>query len=62
MDVIIGIDLGTTRSVIAHDAGDGAPVVISAEDGGPYTPSVVHFDGGRWEVGAGAAQIGRAHV
>ena len=55
MDVIIGIDLGTTRCVIAHDAGDGAPVVISAEDGSSYTPSVVHFDGERWEVGAGAA-------
>lgn len=52
MDVIIGIDLGTTRCVIAHDAGDGAPVVISAEDGSSYTPSVVHFDGERWEVGA----------
>ena len=54
MDVIIGIDLGTTRCVVAHDAGDGAPVVIDAEDGSPYTPSVVHFDEGRWEVGAGA--------
>ena len=55
MDVIIGIDLGTTRCVIAHDTGDGAPVVIDAEDGSPYTPAVVHFDGERWEVGAGAA-------
>ena len=55
MDVVVGIDLGTTRCVVAHDTGGGAPVIIDAEGDGPWTPSVVHFDGGRWEVGAEAA-------
>jgi 2-hexadecenal reductase len=55
MDVVVGIDLGTTRCVVAHDTGGGTPVIIDAEGDGPWTPSVVHFDGGRWEVGAEAA-------
>ena len=55
MDVVVGIDLGTTRCVVAHDTGGGAPVIIDVEGDGPWTPSVVHFDGGRWEVGAEAA-------
>ncbi len=43
---VVGIDLGTTNSLIAHVA-DAAPEVISG-DGGPLVPSVVHYaaDGG----------------
>jgi molecular chaperone HscA len=43
---VVGIDLGTTNSLVAYVA-DAAPEVISG-DGGPLVPSVVHYaaDGG----------------
>ncbi|GIU82033.1 MAG: molecular chaperone DnaK [Acidobacteria bacterium] len=48
MSKIIGIDLGTTNSVVAVMEG-GEPVVIPNEEGSRITPSVVAFtkDGGR---------------
>src|ERR1041385_2236141 len=47
-DKVIGIDLGTTNSVVAVMEG-GDPVVIPNAEGGRRTPSVVGFtkDGGR---------------
>jgi molecular chaperone DnaK len=42
MAKIIGIDLGTTNSVVAIMEGDN-PVVIANEEGGRTTPSVVAF-------------------
>jgi molecular chaperone DnaK len=42
MPKIIGIDLGTTNSVVAIMEGDN-PTVISNEEGGRTTPSVVGF-------------------
>src|SRR5258708_16578885 len=42
MSKIIGIDLGTTNSVVAVMEG-GSPVVISNQEGGRTTPSVVGF-------------------
>ena len=38
---VVGIDLGTTNSLVAHVA-DASPVVISGE-GGPLVPSVVNY-------------------
>ncbi len=38
---VVGIDLGTTNSLVAHVA-DTAPEVIAGE-GGPLVPSVVHY-------------------
>jgi molecular chaperone DnaK len=49
---IIGIDLGTTNSVVSVMEG-GQPVVITNEEGGRTTPSVVAFtDDGERPVGA----------
>lgn len=49
----IGIDLGTTHSVVAH-VRDGHPVAITTCDGGPLLPSVVHY-GAHGEVIVGRA-------
>jgi molecular chaperone HscA len=38
----IGIDLGTTHSVVAH-VRDGRPLAVTTCDGGPLLPSVVHY-------------------
>ena len=51
MSKIIGIDLGTTNSVVAVMEG-GQPVVIPNQEGGRTTPSVVGFaKGGERLVG-----------
>ena len=47
-DRVVGIDLGTTNSLVAFMQGD-APVIIPGEDGDRLVPSVVAFD----EDGAG---------
>ncbi|MBC7852228.1 MAG: Hsp70 family protein, partial [Pirellulaceae bacterium] len=54
MDVIIGIDLGTTNSEVAIIR-DGQPVVLPGQDGNPILPSVVGLDSaGRLLVGQAA--------
>ena len=40
---VVGIDLGTTNSLVAYMQGD-TPQVIPGEDGAPIVPSVVAFD------------------
>ena len=42
-DHIVGIDLGTTNSLVASMQGDN-PVVIPGDDGANLVPSVVAFD------------------
>jgi molecular chaperone DnaK len=57
MSLIVGIDLGTTNSLIgAMDA--GFPVLIADADGERLTPSVVHFPAeGEPSVGRAAARM-----
>lgn len=54
MAEIIGIDLGTTNSVLAHLK--GGPEVINIK-GRPTLPSVVAYDGGQWIVGQSAKNL-----
>ena len=59
---IIGIDLGTTNSVVSVMEG-GQPTVITNEEGGRTTPSVVAFtDDDERPAGAVAKPVGQATV
>jgi molecular chaperone HscA len=54
---VVGIDLGTTNSLVAHVA-DASPAVIRGGDGSALVPSVVHYAGdGRVIVGAPAQAL-----
>lgn len=46
MERVIGIDLGTTNSVVAYYE-QGQPVVIQNAEGSKTTPSVVHYKGAK---------------
>ena len=48
----LGIDLGTTYSVVAQVNEAGLPLVLPNAEGAPTTPSVVLFDAGHAVVGA----------
>jgi molecular chaperone DnaK len=52
----VGIDLGTTFSVVAHLDSQGRPWTIPSCEGDPTTPSVVLFDDGQVVVGSEAAK------
>ncbi|WP_262920672.1 Hsp70 family protein [Hymenobacter sp. 5516J-16] len=45
-EIIVGIDLGTTNSLVAYIHPDGRhPVAINDQGRGTIVPSVVHFPG-----------------
>ena len=46
MDRIIGIDLGTTNSVVAHTDSNGVTEIIAGKEGDRIVPSVVYFPKG----------------
>jgi molecular chaperone HscA len=51
----IGIDLGTTNSLVAHVDGRNRPQVLAADEGRALLPSAVHYgEDGAVEVGASA--------
>jgi molecular chaperone DnaK (HSP70)/serine/threonine protein kinase len=52
----LGIDLGTTFSVVSQVAASGVPMVLPNAEGSPTTPSVVLFESAGVVVGAGARQ------
>ena len=53
-DVVLGIDLGTTYSVVAYVDETGKPQVIRNRDGSNTTPSVVLFEGDNIVIGVNA--------
>ncbi len=57
----VGIDLGTTFSVVAHVDELGRPAILPIGDGERLTPSVVLFDGNRIIVGSQAAADAAAY-
>src|SRR6266545_2741317 len=51
----IGIDLGTTNSLVAHVDERNRPRILPVDEGGPLLPSAVHYGAdGSIEVGAAA--------
>ena len=54
MSRIVGIDLGTTFSAIAHINENGVPELITNKDGNRLTPSVILYDHGAFDVGIDA--------
>src|SRR3954464_216404 len=53
----VGIDLGTTNSLLAIVLGDGKPHALAVDEGSTLLPSVVHYGEGG---GPGSVVIGRA--
>jgi Fe-S protein assembly chaperone HscA len=53
MSPVVGIDLGTTNSLVAYVAHDGAPRVVRDKSGDGLVPSIVSLDS------SGAALVGR---
>src|SRR4029078_12970743 len=55
---VVGIDLGTTFSLIAYLDNKGSAITIQNREGDPLTPSVVYLDGNRAVVGKAAKGAG----
>ena len=53
----VGIDLGTTNSLVAIVLGDGKPRALAIDEGSTLLPSVVHYGEGG---GPGSVVVGRA--
>jgi len=51
---VVGIDLGTTISVVAHLDNTGVTQTLSNSDGEPLTPSALYLDGNHAVVGKSA--------
>ena len=60
-DNLVGIDLGTTFSVIARLDRSGAAVTIPNRRGDPLTPSVVYLEGNKARVGETARIAAARH-
>src|SRR6266849_9226653 len=53
----VGIDLGTTNSLVAIVLGDGKPHALAVDEGSTLLPSVVHYGS---QGGPGSVIVGRA--
>ena len=61
-EVIVGIDLGTTNSVISYMQADGKVKVIPNPEGTNTTPSVVAFKASGEEIVGNAAKRQAIHL
>ncbi len=60
--IVIGMDVGTTRSKVAAMDETGRPQIVLNRRGDPFTPSVIYFEDGRTPiVGAEALAEGFLH-
>lgn len=59
MTPVVGIDLGTTNSVVAVIGAEGRPRALPLRDGGTLLPSVIGFRGGEVLIGAEAKEAQR---
>ncbi|RUL88343.1 Hsp70 family protein [Tautonia sociabilis] len=59
MSAFVGIDLGTTNSVVARRNEYGRPEVVPNRDGAPITPSVIYFGTDPPSVGQEAKEYAR---
>src|SRR4051812_39747287 len=59
MSTFVGIDLGTTNSVVAHRNRFGRPEVIANREGANITPSVIYFGNDPPAVGQEAKELAR---
>jgi molecular chaperone DnaK (HSP70) len=59
MSTFVGIDLGTTNSVVAHRNAYGRPEVIANRDGMNIMPSVIYFGNDPPAVGQEAKELAR---
>ena len=57
---VVGIDLGTSMSVIARLDPTGAPVTVANNQGDPRTPSVIYYDSKSQKAVVGKTAKGRA--
>jgi molecular chaperone DnaK len=57
---VIGIDLGTTNSVVSYTDGNGMTTVIADENGDRIVPSVIHFtQDGEYVIGGHAKEYAK---
>ncbi|HKM53362.1 MAG TPA: Hsp70 family protein, partial [Isosphaeraceae bacterium] len=59
MSTYVGIDLGTTNSVVAHRNSLGRPEVIANRDGQNILPSVIYFGTDPPAIGHEAKELAR---
>ena len=58
MGINVGIDLGTTYSVVAvFDDATGEPRILKNSDNESYTPSVTHIENGQVKIGSEAKNL-----
>lgn len=61
-DIVVGIDLGTTNSLIGYAQNGQVTIIPDQFSGKPYTPSVVAYEGDKVLVGEQALACGKEPI